>query len=34
MGVLVSLGAPSWNDILKGMMGINNTLNANTKKIS
>jgi len=34
MGVLVSLGAPFWNDILKGVMGINNTLNANTKKIS
>ncbi len=34
MGLLVSLGAPFWNDILKGMMGINNTLNASTKKPS
>jgi len=31
MGLLVSLGAPFWNDILKGLMGINNTLNANGK---
>ncbi|MGD0223204.1 MAG: hypothetical protein ABSF71_12770 [Terriglobia bacterium] len=34
MGVLVSLGAPFWNDILKGMMGINNSLNANSSKAS
>jgi hypothetical protein len=32
--ILVSLGAPFWNDILKGMMGINNTLNTNTKNSS
>jgi len=31
MGLLVSLGAPFWNDILKGLMGINNTLNSNSK---
>lgn len=31
MGILVSLGAPFWNDILKGMMGVNNALN-NGKK--
>lgn len=30
MGVLVSLGAPFWNDILKSLMGINNSLNANS----
>ncbi len=29
MGILVSLGAPFWNDILKGLMGANNALNAN-----
>jgi hypothetical protein len=34
MGILVSLGAPFWNDVLKGMMGINNTLNTNGKKTS
>ena len=34
MGLLVSLGAPFWNDILKGMMGINNTLNASGRKTS
>ncbi len=28
MGILVSLGAPFWNDILKGVTGFNNTLNA------
>lgn len=28
MGILVSLGAPFWNDILKGLMGANNVLNA------
>lgn len=27
MGILVSLGAPFWNDILKGLMGANNALN-------
>ncbi|HWW84395.1 MAG TPA: hypothetical protein VNZ26_12375, partial [Vicinamibacterales bacterium] len=32
MGFLVSLGAPFWNDILKGMMGVNNVLNTNVKK--
>lgn len=32
MGLLVSLGAPFWNDMLKGMMGINNALNTNGKK--
>ena len=31
MGVLVSLGAPFWNDVLKGLMGINNTFNATRK---
>lgn len=31
MGVLVSLGAPFWNDVLKGMMGVNNALNNGTK---
>ncbi len=31
MGVLVSLGAPFWNDALKGMMGINNSLNSNSR---
>ena len=34
MGLLVSLGAPFWNDILKGMMGVNNTLNASGRKTS
>lgn len=32
MGIAVSLGAPFWNDVLKGMMGVNNALNGNTKK--
>ena len=32
MGTLVSLGAPFWNDVLKGMMGVNNALNAGGKK--
>jgi hypothetical protein len=32
MGLLVSLGAPFWNDVLKGMMGVNNALNTNGKK--
>jgi hypothetical protein len=32
MGVLVSLGAPFWNDVLKGMMGVNNALNTSGKK--
>jgi hypothetical protein len=27
MGLAVSLGAPFWNDVLKGMMGVNNALN-------
>ena len=34
MGLLVSLGAPFWNDILKSMMGLNTTLNANGNKPS
>ena len=34
MGLLVSLGAPFWNDILKSMMGLNTTLNANGSKLS
>jgi hypothetical protein len=29
MGFAVSLGAPFWNDVLKGMMGVNNALNRN-----
>ena len=29
MGIAVSLGAPFWNDVLKGMMGVNNALNGN-----
>ncbi len=33
-GILVSLGAPFWNDVLKGMMGINNVLNTGSKKAS
>jgi hypothetical protein len=28
MSVLVSMGAPFWNDVLKGMMGVNSALNA------
>jgi hypothetical protein len=32
MGLLVSLGAPFWNDILKGMMGLNNTLNTSARR--
>jgi hypothetical protein len=31
MGGLVSLGAPFWNDVLKGAMGVNNALNGNKK---
>jgi hypothetical protein len=27
MGILVSLGAPFWNDVLKGVTGVNNVLN-------
>jgi len=34
MGLLVSLGAPFWNDVLKGMMGVNNALNSNGQKNS
>jgi hypothetical protein len=34
MGVLVSLGAPFWNDVLKSMMGINNALSTGGKRIS
>jgi hypothetical protein len=34
MGILVSLGAPFWNDVLKGMMGVNNALNTGDKKAS
>jgi len=34
MGILVSLGAPFWNDVLKSMMGVNNVLNTNGKKAS
>lgn len=34
MALLVSLGAPFWNDILKGMTGVNNSLNSNGKKSS
>ena len=34
MGILVSLGAPFWNDILKGITGLNNTLNTGGKKVS
>ncbi len=29
MCAVVSLGAPFWNDVLKGMMGVNNALNTN-----
>lgn len=32
MGLLVSLGAPFWNDVLKGMTGANNALNSGAKK--
>jgi aminopeptidase N len=32
MGILVSLGAPFWNDVLKSMMGVNNVLNMNGKR--
>lgn len=32
MCLLVSLGAPFWNDVLKGIAGINNTLNNGAKK--
>jgi hypothetical protein len=32
MIVLVSLGAPFWNDVLKGMTGVNNALNTGGKK--
>lgn len=32
MGMLVSLGAPFWNDVLKGMMGVNNVLNTSGKR--
>jgi hypothetical protein len=34
MGILVALGAPFWNDVLKGMMGVNNALNTNQKPAS
>ena len=34
MGGLVSMGAPFWNDILKGFTGLNNTLNSNNKKVT
>lgn len=34
MGLLVSLGAPFWNDVLKSMMGLNTALNANGNKTS
>lgn len=34
MGILVSLGAPFWNDILKGMMGVNNALSVGGKRTS
>ena len=32
MILLVSLGAPFWNDVLKGMTGVNNALNTTPKK--
>jgi hypothetical protein len=32
MALLVSLGAPFWNDVLKGMMGVNNVLNSGGRK--
>jgi hypothetical protein len=31
MGALVSLGAPFWNDVLKGISGLNNQLNSSGK---
>lgn len=31
MGMLVSLGAPFWNDVLKSLMGVNNALNTKPK---
>jgi len=31
MGLLVSLGAPFWNDVLKGVSGINNAVNTGGK---
>jgi hypothetical protein len=34
MGLLVSLGAPFWNDVLKGMTGVNNALNTGGQKTS
>jgi len=34
MWLLVSLGAPFSNDVLKGMMGVNNALNTQAKKAS
>ena len=32
MGILVSLGAPFWNDVLKGVTGINNSLSGGGNK--
>jgi hypothetical protein len=32
MGLLVTLGAPFWNDVLNGITGDNNRLNAGGKK--
>lgn len=32
MGLLVSLGTPFWNDVLKGATGVNNALNTAQKK--
>ena len=32
MGILVSLGAPFWNDVLKGITGVNNALNSGGAK--
>ncbi len=34
MVILVSLGAPFWNDVLKGMTGVNNVLNTGSKQNS
>ena len=34
MALLLSLGAPFWNDVLKGVTGINNVLNTGGKKES
>jgi lipopolysaccharide export LptBFGC system permease protein LptF len=34
MALLVSLGAPFWNDVLKGLTGVNNALNTGDKKSS